>query len=183
MSNYYNIRLTLTGDPLDMATFALKVSGREPILFKCQNTPPPTTQPLAFSCLIYPPMAIRGPAKLKWMVYAWGCTSYAFDVQREYFNDSVVYTFKVFGGPPQVWALRASREYPRIVFSMEYDYSQYTGGPAGRMVYRDGRYLEVLVEHQMKSGGRRKVIRALRFGADVERVGILDQINKEANNA
>ena len=184
MSYHYNNRLTVEGRLVDVVDFTLRVAGKEPVQCRTQTSPPPVKQALTLSCLVKPPLkkdrnVISGIRE--WMAVEWGCTSYAYDLHCELFDFCeevgtpvrAVYTFKTQGAPPQVWILKISREYPRIRFTLEYDQnlglSRYNG-PAGRMVYQDGRYLEALIQNHNISGNR-DTVRAVRFGPDAERVG------------
>lgn len=188
MSYYYNNRLTAEGLPRDVIDFTVRVVGKEPASCKTQTSPPPVLQSLAFSRLVRPPLlkdkGCGNCFSREWMADWWGCTSYAFDVSRrllDFDNDNgapvrAVYNFKTLGGPPQLWVLKASRNYPRIVFTLEYDINLGPGrynGPAGKMVYQDGRYLEALVQNALV-GGKRETLRALRFGPDAQRVALDD---------
>lgn len=167
----------LDGRALDVIDFVLRMAGKEPDRCKTQASPHPIHQPLALSRLAAPSPAKEWKGGLgnirEWMADFWGCTSYAFDVSRtlQNFDGAIgepvraIYGFKTLGGPPQLWILNASREYPRVTFTLDYAQNLSAGrwnGPAGKMVYRDGRYLEALVQNA-RADGSRNTIRALRF--------------------
>ena len=183
MSTYYNNRLTVEGSPKDVVAFTLRVPGKEPDQCGTQYSPPPIHQPLAFSSLApLPSVKTSGPSAKEWIINEWGCNSYAFDVFRNYTANGgtqalskCVYTFKTYGGPPQIWVLMASRIFPRIRFCLEYEHTLrvWCTSPAGKMIYQDGRYLEALVEITGTDGGR-KTVNRIKFAPDVDRVGISD---------
>ena len=168
-ANNCDNRLNIIGPMVDLAQFAVAVEGEE------------KGQPVHIDCIPYQVIALnrlipipddlsttnsyRNFAENEWGVKhgIWGSVKLRPDPA------TLWYRFQTMGGPPQLWLIKASRQFPALSLDLEYiagSNPEYRG----RFIYQAGRYLKAEIHKGTAKGNREQHIEQIKFseqGADL----------------
>jgi len=176
--NYYDNTLRVSGAAASVKSMMHNVNGIE--VYQPEGMVSTDPQFLAFNALIPMPAQITTtPSKRRFALQAWGNKSGCWDVSMDSGifiskqSSWVLYNFKTWDGPPQMFILQLSRKFEDLSFRLTYNHTRNYPKCTGIINYKGGTTIRAEVHTTIPGGSRQHSI-STKFSEDGRHVNGLE---------